>query len=85
MPNGVIIFLWQNDKQKAGPSQVKSAVPRNYADWDKFDVDKELLKMELEDERRKEQAMKKKKQQEKEKKENKRDDEDKFANAAGMF
>jgi hypothetical protein len=64
---------------------VKSTIPRNYADWDKFDVDKELLKMELEDERRKEQAMKKKKQQEKEKKKNKRDEEDKFVSAAGMF
>lgn len=71
-----------NGAEEAGPSRVKSAVPRNYADWDKFDVDKELLKMELEDERRKEQAMKKKRQQEKEKKKNKRDEEDKFANAA---
>jgi hypothetical protein len=60
-------------------------VPRNYADWDKFDVDNELLKMELEDERRKEQAMKKKKQQEKEKKKNKKDEEDKFTNAVGML
>lgn len=59
-------------------------VPRNYADWDKFDVDTELLKMELEDERRKEQAMKKKKQQEKEKKKNKKD-EDNFTNAIGML
>lgn len=83
--NAVVIFLWQNDKQEAGPSQVKSAVPRNYADWDKFDVDKELLKMELEDERRKEQAMKKKRQQEKEKKKNKRDEEDKFSIAAGVY
>jgi hypothetical protein len=64
---------------------MKSAVPRNYADWDKFDVDKELLKMELEDERRKEQAMKKKRQQEKEKKMNKRDEEDTFSVAVGMF
>lgn len=60
-------------------------VPRNYAEWDKFDVDTELLKMELEDERRKEQAMKKKKQQEKEKKKNKKDEEDKFTNAIGML
>ena len=60
-------------------------VPRNYADWDKFDVDTELLKMELEDERRKEEAMKKKKQQEKEKKKNKKDEEDKFTNAIGML
>jgi hypothetical protein len=60
-------------------------VPRNYADWDKFDVDMELLKMELEDERRKEQAMKKKKQQEKEKKKSKKDEEDKFTNALGVF
>jgi regulation of enolase protein 1 (concanavalin A-like superfamily) len=74
----------QNEKQDAGPSRVKSVVPRNYADWDKFDVDKELHEMELEDERRKEQAMKKK-QQEKEKKKNKKDEEDKFANAIGMF
>ena len=59
-------------------------VPRNYADWDKFDVDTELLKMELEDERKKEQAMRKKKQQEKEKKKNKKD-EDKFTNAIGML
>jgi len=64
---------------------VKSVVPRNYADWDKFDVDTELLKMELEDERRKEQAMKKKKQQEKEKKKNKKDEEDKFTNAIGTL
>ncbi|PNF26637.1 hypothetical protein B7P43_G06822, partial [Cryptotermes secundus] len=71
-----------NDKQEAGPSRMKSAVPRNYADWDKFDVDKELLKMELEDERRKEQAMKKKRQQEKEKKKNKRDEDDTFSNIA---
>lgn len=63
---------------------MKSVVPRNYADWDKFDVDTELLKMELEDERRKEQAMKKKKQQEKEKKKNKKD-EDKFTNVIGML
>jgi len=64
---------------------VKSVVPRNYADWDKFDVDTELLKMDLEDERRKEQAMKKKKQQEKEKKKNKKDEEDKFTNSVGML
>lgn len=64
---------------------MKSVVPRNYADWDKFDVDKELLKMELEDERRKEQAIKKRKQQEKEKRKGKRDEEDKFANTAGLF
>ena len=64
---------------------MKSVVPRNYAEWDKFDVDTELLKMELEDERRKEQAMKKKKQQEKEKKKNKKDEEDKFTNAIGML
>lgn len=63
---------------------MKSVVPRNYADWDKFDVDTELLKMELEDERKKEQAMRKKKQQEKEKKKNKKD-EDKFTNAIGML
>jgi alcohol dehydrogenase YqhD (iron-dependent ADH family) len=86
LANGVVIFLWQKDKQEAGPSRVKSAVPRNYAYWEKFDVGKELLKMELEDERRKEQATKKKKQQqEKEKKKNKRDEEDKVVSAAGMF
>jgi hypothetical protein len=64
---------------------VKSVVPRSFADWDKFDVDKELLKMELEDERRKEQAMKKKKLEEKEKKKSKRLEEDKFANFAGII
>jgi hypothetical protein len=60
-------------------------VPRDYAYWDKFDIDKELLKMELEDERRKEQAMKKRKQQEKETKTRKIDEEDQFASAAGLF
>ncbi|XP_069676526.1 RNA polymerase II-associated protein 3 isoform X2 [Periplaneta americana] len=65
-----------SDKQEPGPSKVKRAAPRNYSDWDKFDVDKELLKMELEEERRKEQAIKKKKQQEKEekKKDNKKEE-----------
>ncbi|XP_021942394.1 RNA polymerase II-associated protein 3 isoform X2 [Zootermopsis nevadensis] len=71
-----------NCNQGTGLLLMKSVVPRNYADWDKFDVDKELLKMELEDEQRKEQAIKKRKQQEKEKMKNKRDNEDKFAHAA---
>ncbi|XP_063227594.1 sperm-associated antigen 1 [Bacillus rossius redtenbacheri] len=36
---------------------LKSAVPRDYSEWDKFDVDRELKKMEVEEEREREAAV----------------------------
>ncbi|KAJ9583961.1 hypothetical protein L9F63_021694, partial [Diploptera punctata] len=72
----------QGDANVPGPSRIKSAAPRDYSEWDKFDADKEILKMELEDERRKEQIAKNKKLQEKEKKKIKNEEENSVLNSA---
>ncbi|GLG97288.1 Sperm-associated antigen 1 [Gryllus bimaculatus] len=49
----------KNMKPKNESKKVKNIVPRDYSEWDKYDADKEILKMDLEEEKKKEELEKK--------------------------
>ncbi|PSN35297.1 hypothetical protein C0J52_20481 [Blattella germanica] len=71
---------WTNEmkNKEHALQEIKSSAPELptiRSKWDKFDVNKEILKMELEEERRREQLVKKKKQEERENKKKKNGEE----------
>ncbi|XP_067008306.2 RNA polymerase II-associated protein 3 isoform X1 [Anabrus simplex] len=49
-------------KLRTEPKKLKSGIQRNYSEWEKYDVDRELVRMDIEEERARERSERKQKQ-----------------------